>query len=512
MFKVFVAEDEPKILRNIIRKINHLDIGFSVTGSASNGEDAFFLVTETEPDVLVTDIVMPKFDGLTLIEKLRRSFPELVVIVVSGYDEFEYARKAVHLGVKEYLLKPVDEQSLEQTLLRIKESLAVRNREKAKETLYSFINLSTDREVAGTGQDRLSRYGMYLLCLGSLYDDITVLGTDLILMYQKVWKTIRLDEAFRFSRGADTDFWLLDEPFINRKLLVVKLPPVNPVAVTKIARSLHTLLIQQADGIPVTISYSERHATLHEAFGACKEIRRTLKKCLVPGVSRSFMVEDKPGDGSSYVPALIEVEKRFEVVLKNCKKEVVERELSCFIGECIKSGMPQSVFSRAVGAMMRLIERREPGSTHDAESAGREIETIFSRQFNPDLLAGELLSFFRGKIGCVEFPLTPEKTAALLEAYLREHYTEQITMELVSEKFGFDLSYLTQLYKRHKGITPGKHLINLRIEKAREMIADRKDLSIKDVGEIVGYPDQHYFSRIFKKYVGISPQEYRVFK
>ncbi|MEE0955904.1 MAG: response regulator [Eubacterium sp.] len=120
-YRVVVAEDEPLLLHYIIKKIEELDLGFKVIGSAQTGIQAYELIASSMPDVLITDIRMPVMNGLQLIEKVRNLNPDIDCIILSGYSEFDYARQAIHLQVTEYLLKPVNIKALRTTFQKLKE-------------------------------------------------------------------------------------------------------------------------------------------------------------------------------------------------------------------------------------------------------------------------------------------------------------------------------------------------------------------------------------------------------
>ncbi len=119
-FSFAVAEDEERMRDYLARKIAELDPHFECVGTAADGEEAVELVECRMPDLLVTDIKMPVLGGLELVERIRRTNPDLRIVIVSGFSEFEYARRAIELEVDEYILKPVDIDSLRATLRRIR--------------------------------------------------------------------------------------------------------------------------------------------------------------------------------------------------------------------------------------------------------------------------------------------------------------------------------------------------------------------------------------------------------
>lgn len=119
-YSVVIAEDEVLLLENLIQKVNDSQTGFEVIGSAQTGIQVYDLITELNPDLLITDIRMPVMDGLTLIKKVREFHPHIDIMIISGFSEFEYAKTAIKYQVSEYLLKPVDTQELYQALMKLK--------------------------------------------------------------------------------------------------------------------------------------------------------------------------------------------------------------------------------------------------------------------------------------------------------------------------------------------------------------------------------------------------------
>ena len=112
LYRIILVDDEEEVRKSIIRKIDWQSVGFTVVGDAENGEDALEKIENLEPDVVLTDIRMPYMDGLTLAEKIRQKYPSMKIVIFSGYDDFEYAKRAIKLNVTEYILKPVNVEEL----------------------------------------------------------------------------------------------------------------------------------------------------------------------------------------------------------------------------------------------------------------------------------------------------------------------------------------------------------------------------------------------------------------
>lgn len=129
-YKVILVDDEAEVIDMIEKKIHWNDLGFEVAGSATNGVKALELVEKLQPDVVLTDIKMPYMDGLELSRRLNREYPNIYIMLCTGFDEFEYAKEAVHLEIKEYMLKPVNATELSESLTNLKHTLDREREEK----------------------------------------------------------------------------------------------------------------------------------------------------------------------------------------------------------------------------------------------------------------------------------------------------------------------------------------------------------------------------------------------
>ena len=123
LYKIMLVDDEEEVRKSIIKKIDWADAGFEVVGDAENGQEALEKLELLEPDVVVTDIRMPYMDGLTLTEKIRQRYPSTKVVIFSGFDDFEYAQRAIQLNVTEYILKPVNVEEMTAILKKIRRNL-----------------------------------------------------------------------------------------------------------------------------------------------------------------------------------------------------------------------------------------------------------------------------------------------------------------------------------------------------------------------------------------------------
>lgn len=122
-YTLLLVDDEEEVVQIIIKKMDWEALGFTVVGYASNGVKALEMVEEYQPDVVMTDIKMPYMDGIELTKRIKERYPETKILVFTGFDEFEYAREAVHIGVEEYILKPINAMELSEVFTQLRKKL-----------------------------------------------------------------------------------------------------------------------------------------------------------------------------------------------------------------------------------------------------------------------------------------------------------------------------------------------------------------------------------------------------
>ncbi len=165
-YKYFVVEDEHLIRKNLIKKIESLELPFELAGEASNGMDARLKIEKTCPDLVITDIRMPQFDGLELAEYLNKNYPHTKVIILSGYNDFSYAQSAIRFQVKDYLLKPVTIEALSQSLQDVLVSLQSESEE--IDSFYTDTNKLDQKSICELLEKYLQEHYSQDISLGEL--------------------------------------------------------------------------------------------------------------------------------------------------------------------------------------------------------------------------------------------------------------------------------------------------------------------------------------------------------
>ncbi|WP_373233181.1 response regulator [Cohnella sp.] len=508
-FKAVVVEDETIILENIVKKIEASDAGFEVMAQAFNGRDGCEQLKRFRPDVLVTDIKMPIMDGMELIRQARASYPDMPIIVLSGYDEFNYARQAMRYGVMDYLLKPLDAAVLEETLHRVRDVIVPKNDQVERNWISAGL-FGDRRETEIDFLTAHSGYQIFLVGLGHLCNHVTSLNRA--PFYAAMWDRIDWQRAVGETAGETASWWLIDEKLSNQKFLIVAADERKAADVKLAAEKLKNRLIEIVKPYPVNISVPKRNAvTGSELWQVAQELRSGLENRTVLG--RSSVICDtgelgREDDGAN--PMTVSVHNQLKALANVGHGEKLKQLLFQQFRLWNEKEFPQRKAEKAIIEIAERIalrdDRTERGESRDLEAG---ILEAISVAVDFDEVCQAVWGLLESALSA---PSNVDDTAELsnkIERYLQMHYAEDISFEELAQSFHFTSAYLTKIFKKHKSETPLKYQIRLRIEEAQRLIAEHRELDLKIIAEMVGYYDQHYFSKVFKNHVGRTPTEFK---
>lgn len=481
MIRVMIVEDEPPIMRAIASCIRQ-DGRFSVTATAMTGKRALELMEQEPADVVFTDIRMPVMDGLALVGRLRERFPGTLSVIVSGYQDFEYMRTAIREQVTDYLLKPVTAQSLAPVL----DKLAAAIGEKRDAGFRHSMEASLFQEAA-SGEPGL--FSLLLLCAGPY-----PLVDDTLLPGRAFWNAV--DPGRELSALFDGRSVCLGGRTGAEMAAVLELD--DPKRARDLAYALWKRL--NTGELPVTVAFSPPAPS-----SALGETHKNLRHLLHTDL-RLFhaCVLEAPGERAELHPDPFRQAIGREVRARNAEG------LRQTVGELVEA------FTVAGSAEIQLVHFLEAAiNDHldplDTATAALKLElraTVSNAQ-KPEALAEDIAYLLAQMFG--ETSEEHEREPALIaqmEEYLQTNYSRTITNAVLSERFGFVPSYISKLFRTHRGVSPSEYLTKYRIERAKEMLSGNPSVLMKEVAAATGFSDQYYFSKIFKKEMGVLPTEY----
>lgn len=499
-YKVVVAEDEIPILENLVGKINSLSLPFHIVGTATNGSDALALLKEYHADILFTDIRMPMMDGLELTREAREYNPNLKIVIVSGYNEFEYAQQSIRYGVTDYLLKPIKIETLLETSKKIYDFL-----EKSYQdtTCHIMTNQLSGKANSKTlpYEFKDQRFYLYLVCLGNLYENCS----NMLLMdeFHEIWEQLDLQSSLQSSLLPGTAWWIIDEKFPNCKVIITSATKSNS------GKSLHHLLATKLEGkIDLTLCASSSSILFHEIWEVAQKLRFTLRNNLIPCKSKFFT------EGQVYSPSQT-VQNKTNAFLTNLPS-ILKKDIQSCLKPTLKNlfllydeeNVPQEYLENKLRDIISVL-------CEDAEiqedSQKKLVENIANSK-NKQTLYNQIFSVLEELIEqSLSITLDTKQLYLDLKKYIEVNYHAPITVDTMAELYHFSPSYISRVFRKYHGMPPFKYLLSLRIEEAKQLILNNEELNISLISEMVGYTDPHYFSRIFHKTTGMSPSEFKRF-
>ncbi|WP_193726655.1 response regulator transcription factor [Paenibacillus guangzhouensis] len=507
-YTVVVAEDEQIILEHIVEKVERTDPGFQVIATAMNGEDALELVKRHQPDILFTDVKMPLMDGIELTRHVKKLYPETHIVILSGYDNFTYARQALKLGVMDYLLKPMTGESLQDTLDEIKSKLDQRNQVQERNILTQDLNgLQSSRFVPASLEN--GTYMLYLVCLGNLY---RYAADDIDAQYiNKLWGLVDWAPFMATQLEPQGKWWVIDDKRYNVKFLITTsehLPRGSAVHRATGIQDQITAYMEQA--IPVTLCTHHEPVPLRALWETAQGLRRSLDKGLIPCQSSIILLHDTDSTPNRTIPLAPITVNAIEMYVKQRKFDLLRLELSRLFEEWKQHPHTQHALEKTLIQLTRLLfEALDDPSRQTVSAIESGIYHIAATAKYTDALYENMLRLIIRHLPVHKKTDSAEELYILLEEYIRLHFTEAINVEHLADKFQFNPSYIIRVFKKYKGVPPLQYLISLRIQEAKRLIEAKPSMDFKDISEIIGYTDQHYFSRVFRNVTGMTPSEYR---
>lgn len=480
---------------------------FEIIGKAFNGKDALEIIRHDRPDIVFTDIRMPIMDGLELARVISESYPEIAVVVLSGYDDFSYARTALIYRVRNYLLKPVKTEELSELLLSLQASIIERregdiNRALQQQLSDAFLSLPESSHMDLNS----CSFQVFLICFGNLH----LQGS----FEEGSFSSARSPELafregfFRYAPFEIFNYWLFPYLADNLYLLIADAAAGNTYCM---AEYIQNSLKERFPSVWVNLSFGEGMVAFSKLRGTFAMLHQQLLSSLVIGESGLFYPNRVDEKKNSLPPAVLPANSIsfFQTVISANNSIEFSRMLLRHFSEWKEYRYPQQWIEKILSQLLNLLQQNLYFSD---ETYGKMRRHVFNFLENEqDLLCSgkkitEELIYWIGFLQTI--PSEIENTIEELYAFINQHYMENLNLAELADKYHFNHSYLTKIFKKQKGISPLKLINTLRIEDAKRRLLD-SELSIREISEMLSFSNQHYFSRMFKEFTGQTPKEYR---
>lgn len=511
MNKVFIVDDDYYVRKGLLELIDWIGCGYEICGEASNGEDALELIKKIKPDLVVTDIRMPVFDGLDLIKGIVGSTDlNTNFIIISGHNEFKYAQKAMRYGVHDFILKPIDKKEFESTLKAL--SIKIRKEKKDNESKEVRVAISTLEQILA-GEVEPSHDDEYIekLKLSNVSEMryMLVEVNDIKTDSSKVLEIIQKEINFITQR----DYSLIKEHghgcfglLLNDQQLCLFDKDVKRFS-TKLQKELARQLNND-----ISLYVGKPVAYPHEIKESYKSVKELLQfKYTIPA-SEPIYYEDILGKKINYIKLeqsffdlLMDhiIENKPNAIIKNIDYMMNEFRSKTFAREAVIT-----TINRIVHEVIKLIKLRE-GDEHELSN----LQTMLKWDEIPLMLdqIKSVFSMFILEASKYIFKLNKNSIKGSIykvKEYVDAHYDENLTLKSIADKFYMNSAYLGQLFKKTYGIYFKDYFRQVRINESKKRLR-QTDMRVYEIADDVGFDNPDYFVTQFRKEVGMTPMNYR---
>lgn len=540
MLKIFLAEDEVIVRETIKRMIPWEDLGFELVGEAADGEMALPLLLRQKPDLLITDIKMPFMDGLTLAKVAKKEIPGLKVVILSGYDDFNYAKQAINIGVEDYLLKPITKNALIERLTEIRSRY---EHEKTQKEYYEKFHREMQAYEKNSSRDFFEALVSGSMDMMEIYRRSEKLGLDIVAeAYNVLIFTMNCEEDFSGQREGYSEWEaesleLLEEFFSeNTSAMLFRCNIFSyGVLIKGQKETIEENTRSCVSEIQRILDRKEQKRQWFVAAGEPVERLSQIQKSYY-SASRAFSQRYMYDENILYYDEMASMEK----------KNVTEDD-STYLQKVDVNALNPVILQKFLSN--GLLEETENFVKDYFYAIGQEpLESLVFRNYVTLNVRFSVMSFLK-EIGCDTRTLEQEDTEDVLSEsskslenaiayaekiisqaialrdqnsgnknrsilktavdFIDSHYMEEdMSLNKAANAANVSANHFSALFSQNMGQTFIEYLTNLRMNKAKEYLRCTSMRSSEIAGEI-GYKDAHYFSYLFKKTQGMTPSDYR---
>lgn len=517
MNKVLVADDEPAILEGFRHIIDWDEHGLELVGFATDGQSALEQAVSRPVDILLTDVRMPKMDGLELVRQINKRHLRIKTIILSGYDDFQYVKEAIRLGVEDYLLKPVNREELSATLLNASEKVDI-DRQK---------RYSMDKGLSEFSQNILCRWAVGSIGQEELAEKAAVAGLHLNFRWYMaavfhLWPERTPESAQKNDREAVLRFSILN---ICTELASPALP--------------YMVFGDLKENVVLLFYGDDLDARRNEILATLKALQREIDERLNqrPTVFAGSLAHGPDGVPGSYcgacarMPCALAAQGKtfFDAVPAELLRETMrnhgydpallagmleagkEKDALVFVKNALEAAggedEAKDAFSELLAVILqagRITEKNTPYNISIRNLCAEVLDAAApnTRYHLLCVLIGKVVASLVSESGNLN-PIIHR----ILE-YISENYSGEISVKILSDQFHINAAYLGQLFKNETGELLTNYVNNIRIKKAKELLISTS-LKAAEISKLVGYVNPNYFYRTFKKIAGTSPSEFK---
>lgn len=529
MFKVILVDDDEDFRGYLHSLIDWRAYGFEICGEAGTGREALEITNSSKPDLAMIDIKMPVMDGLVLSEILKEKFSDINIVLITGHSKFEYAQKAIKIGIEDYLVKPLNKNELIETLLRVKRKLQnLKDERNCKEV---NITLKRDRILNALLEFR--------------YSDAS---DEVVKQHQK-------------ELGIDLNKCIFIVSTIEIDNMYEELRSLKNIARCKSLISMITKELIKTDGKHIVFNGPENRIVSLIGFSDSLQLGKfnpEIYQNICIFIKNNFDFTVTIGVGTE-VKGFQSIRDSYLEALDALRYKVLSEKGNALLYSKIKSDSmnlgfyPNEVNEKLI-RYLRLNDfdgiRKEINNVFDYLNKkklsidytytiilglkavclsyiiemGKNIEDVLGDNYDPLQFVTNKTSIENADKMIIKlFEKTvnffsnnrndkAKRTVEFVKSYIDENYKDvELNLEKIARNIFLSPDYVRKIFKKETNVTITEYITSLRMQKAKELI-DNGDVKFSNVCNEIGYNDASYFSKCFKKHYGLSPRDYENIK
>lgn len=499
MLKVILIDDEPNVRQGIKMMIPWDDLDLCVVAEGEDGDDGLNKILINDPDIIIADVKMPGMTGIQMIEAAQKSGFSGKAVILSGYSDFTYAKEAMSLGVKQFILKPVDEDELISCLRSlhdeiIEEQDSTIKLQKGSEYISEQFIRSLLLGDADKNSEEFAAYNTFdkfsVALISSVSDNFSSGKAVLLDMVRKQLSEFENTDVISIDLNG-----MLAAVFKGRNDGEVR-ECLNKISLSYHGRVFITIgdSVSGAEGIAASYRsadslYSNRFLYLHYGVISSSDVKERRMEPAVPidSFGKQIFTFMEINDSARIENCLAELQNAL------CRSSYTPEKIKVV---CITTVLNiKSLITKSVG-------EKKAEQFRDETMIG-QIGTLNSLH--------EIIELMKKEFTAVSDSLYGKTTKSTMERvvqYIHANYNQELRLEMLANIFGYNSAYLGKVFHQYMGDNFNNYLDRIRITEAKRLLA-MDEYKVYEVAEKVGYTNINYFHNKFKKYVGVSPLNYK---
>lgn len=512
MIKLLIVDDQKQVRKGLINTVNWNRLGYEVVTDVGSAEEAIEVIEETTVEVVLTDIVMLEMDGLNLVDYIKKHDMKIKTVILSAYQDFKYAKEAIHLDVEAYLTKPVDFNELYKTFTNIGEQ--IQEEEKIENKYKQLTEIKKKEMISELLFENYSK-------LMEAHEYYELFGMDFLHLYFQVL-ILRFINAINdeMAEYVDKIQNIINETFdkcyvypINESEYVILV--ASTLEVNDIYDRLSTLIILEKE-----INNMIIHTGIGNLYHDYKNISTSYKEALealnLSGVYRINHIQHIKDINENGKNPLYVISKKQKTELLSYLIQNDNEKLLAFIKKILNENievksLDMKSYCKMCVEILFVVSSflSENYETDTIDSVAIDFKDIFN-----EISIIQIEAYLLEKVKDILFSVRSLKMKEShflvnkIKDYINNNYFDELSLYAIAEKFYVHHTHLCRIFKDKTGTNFVDYVTEVRINRATELLTDYS-LKVYNVGSLVGFKDPKYFSKRFKEYKGMTPSQYR---